>query len=71
MGDEELLYQIQQELKQIKERLSAIEKEQRQIKEDILFGNPRERMHKRLLEKPSVNKEDIKKKIDDKIKIEI
>jgi len=70
MGDEELLTQLQEEISKIKERLYAIEREQRLIREDILSGNPKSRMQKRLLEKP-YNKEEIKKKIDDEIKIEI
>lgn len=70
MGDKESLYQLQQEIKQIKERLYAIEKEQRMLREDILSGDPRERMHKRLLEKPS-EKRKLKEKIDDDIRIEI
>ena len=70
MGAEEQINQIQHELKQIKERLFAIEKEQRQIREDILSGDPRARMHKRLLEKPT-EKNNTKEKIDSEIKIEI
>jgi len=70
MGDEELLFQLQEEILQLKERLIAIEREQRLIREDILSGSPKARMQKRLLEKPS-NKDEIKRKIDDEIKIEI
>jgi len=70
MFNEELLQQMQKELKQIKERLLAIEKEQRQIKEDILSGDPKTRMHKRLLDKPAEN-DNRKEKIDNQIKIEI
>jgi hypothetical protein len=67
---EESLENLVEEIRQIKERLLLIEKEQRWIREDILSGNPTERMHKRILsntEKTSSKKE----KIDDDIKIEI
>ena len=70
MGDEELLLQLKEEVKYLKERIYALERGQRILKEDILSGNPRSRMQKRLLEKPS-NKEERKKKINDEIKIEI
>ncbi len=70
MGDEESLFQLREEIRQLKERLIAIEREQRLIREDILSGDPKARMQKRLLEKP-LNKDDIKKRIDDEIKIEI
>jgi len=70
MGDEESLFQLREEIRQLKERLIAIEREQRLIREDILSGDPKARMQKRLLEKPS-NKDEIKRKIDDEIKIEI
>jgi FtsZ-binding cell division protein ZapB len=40
------------EIEELKERLIALEKEQRQIREDILSGTPKERMQRRLLENP-------------------
>ena len=40
------------EIEDLKERLIALEKEQRQIREDILSGTPKERMQRRLLENP-------------------
>ena len=68
--DEDIVNQLKDAIRQINERLIAIEKEQRCIREDILSGNPTERMHKRLLSntRKAVNK---KEKIDDEIKIEI
>ena len=41
--DEETLNKLIEEIREIKERLVAIEKEQRWMREDILAGNPRER----------------------------
>ena len=66
--DEEQITQLIREIREIKERLIAVEKEQRQIREDILSGTPKERMQRRLLENP----EDFtrKKKLTD-LKIEI
>lgn len=70
MGDAEIVNQIIEEIKRIDERLRAIEKEQRLIREDILSGSASERMKKRILENNQDIRE-IKKKIDTKIKIEI
>ncbi len=67
----ETLKKIIEEIKEIKERLAAIEKEQRIICEDILAGNPRERMYRRLLSTKSENIIEKNKKIDEDIKIEI
>lgn len=69
--DEETLKKLIEEIKEIKERLVAIEKEQRMICEDILAGNPTERMYRRLLNIKSENIIEKNKKIDDDIKIEI
>jgi hypothetical protein len=69
--DEETLNNLTEEIRQIKERLTAIEKEQRWIREDILSGNPRERMHSRILNNKTKNITEKKEKIDDEIKIEI
>ena len=70
MGDEKQLSQLKNEISQLKERVYALEKEQRILKEDILSGNPKSRIQKRMLEKPS-NKEERKKEISNNIKIEI
>ncbi|MCJ7570429.1 MAG: hypothetical protein MUO82_00910 [Candidatus Thermoplasmatota archaeon] len=69
--DEETLKKLIEEIREIKERLAAIEKEQRMMHEDILSGNPRERMHRRLLNTKSENIIEKNKTIDDDIKIEI
>jgi hypothetical protein len=69
--DEDVVKQLTDEIRSIKERLQAIEKEQRMIREDILLGDPKERMQKRILNKPPQKREEIKEKIDKEIKIEI
>ena len=69
--DEETLNKLTEEIREIKERLVAIEKEQRWIREDILSGNARERMHSRILNNKPKNINEKKEKIDDEIKIEI
>ena len=71
MDDAQTLLDLQKKVKSLEERLSAVEKEQRLIKEDILSGQTRERMQKRLLEKPSEKRDNLKEKIDKQIKIEI
>ncbi len=68
--DDKLIEEIVKEINKINERLRAIEKEQRLIREDILSGEPAFRMRKRLLENPK-KYEEIKKKIDEKIDIKI
>jgi hypothetical protein len=50
--DEEHITVLIREVRELKERLIALEKEQRQIREDILSGTPKERMQRRLLENP-------------------
>jgi len=65
------LNKLIEEIREIKERLAAIEKEQRMMREDILSGNPLERMHRRLLNTKSENIIEKNEKIDDDIKIEI
>jgi len=70
MNEKDELEKLKEELVNIKERLVAIEREQRMIIEDILSGDPKERMRKRLLEKPSNKKEEIEKKLE-ALKIEI
>ena len=71
MDNTELIKQLREEIREIKERLRAIEKEQRMIREDILMGTPKERMQKRMLDKPTEDREEIKQRIDKKIRIEI
>lgn len=66
--DEEQITQLIKEIREIKERLSAVEKEQRQIREDILSGTPKARMQRRLLENPE---DYTKKKNFTDLKIEI
>ena len=69
--DEDLIKQIVGEIKELKERLYALEKEQRKIREDILSGSPKENMQRRILNQPKVNIEERREKINRKIKIEI
>ena len=69
--DEDLIKQIIGEIKDLQERLYAIEKEQRKIREDILSGAPKERMQKRILEQPKTNRDEKREKIANQIKIEI
>lgn len=70
--DEKIIRQLKDELNNINERLSAIEKEQRLIQHDILSGNPKESMQSRLLRSPPEKTYHQKKeKIDNEIKIEI
>jgi hypothetical protein len=71
MGDAEINQQLREEIRTIKERLLAIEREQRRIREDILSGNAKERMQKRILENPPEKIEEKREKIDKEIKIEI
>lgn len=68
--DEEIINQLKREIHSINERLIAIEREQRRIREDILSGMPKERMQRRLLENPE-NKTKQKKKRFEDLKIEI
>ncbi|MEA2055417.1 MAG: hypothetical protein U9O49_01130 [Candidatus Thermoplasmatota archaeon] len=69
--DEEFITQLKEKITQIDERLSAMEKEQRLIREDILSGRPSERMKRRLLENTSKNSRELKERLDKEIKIEI
>jgi len=69
---EEIIKQIKEELSKINERLAAIEKEQRLIQKDILSGNAKESMQRRLLNgSPKKTYHQKKEKIDSEIKIEI
>ena len=69
--DKNLIIQLRKEIKDLEWRLSAVEKEQRMIREDILSGEPVERMKKRLLNNPPENIDEVKKKIDSQIKFDI
>ena len=69
--DEDLLNKIVRKINEIDERLIAVEKEQRLIREDIFSGNPKERMQRRLLENQPEKLHEKKKKLDENIKIEI
>jgi len=74
MGDSdlaEIISELTAKINKIEERLRAVEAEQRKIREDILSGNPKERMHKRILNKSPEKIENIRKKIDNEIKIQI
>ena len=71
MDDAQIILELENRIRNIEERLKALEKEQRLIREDILSGNMKERMRKRMLEKPSAKREEIKEKLDKQIKIEI
>ncbi len=71
MDDAQIILELENRVRNLEERLKALEKEQRLIREDILFGSMKERMRKRMLEKPSGKREEIKEKLDKQIKIEI
>ena len=71
MDDAQTILVLQNKIRNLEERLRAVEKEQRKIREDILFGRTKEQIHKRILEKPPQKMEELKEKIDKKIKIEI
>jgi len=62
---------LNDDIVEINERLRAIEVEQRKIREDILSGEPKERMHKRILDNQDDNLQKIREKIDEEIKIKI
>jgi hypothetical protein len=67
----DVVAQQDEKLKNIDERIKALEKELRLIREDILSGNPMERMKQRLLENTEKRKEEIMKKIENEINFEI
>lgn len=69
--DEKLIIRLRKEIRELEERLRAVEKEQRMIREDILSGEAINRMKKRLLNSPLENINEVKKKIDKQIKIKI
>jgi hypothetical protein len=71
MADARVVKDLKNKIRILEERLIAVEKEQRNLREDILSGNPEERIKRRLLEKPQKNIKDIKEELDKEIKIEI
>ena len=71
MSKDNSIIQLEEKLRNIEDRLIALEKEQRMIREDILSGTPTERMRQRLLENPEKRKEELMKKIENEIKFEI
>ena len=71
MADAQTIKELTNKIKILEERLQAVEKEQRYLREDILSGNPEERIKRRLLEKPTKNIKDLKEELDKEIKIEI
>jgi septation ring formation regulator EzrA len=74
MNDAELMVlfkELKDELVEIKERLRAVEKEQRKIIEDLLSVDTRERTQKRILEQHPERMKQLKRKIDEDINIKI
>jgi chaperonin cofactor prefoldin len=71
MKNKDVIAQLEEKLTNIDDRLKALEKEQRLIREDILSGIPVERMRQRLLENTQKRKEELQKKIDNEISFEI
>ena len=71
MKKKETIDDLKEKIRILDDRLKAVEKEQRMIREDILSGSPQERLQKRMLENTEKRKEEFRKKIDSKIKIEI
>ena len=61
---EEEIEHFKKEIQNIKERLRAIEKEQRLIREDILSGEPQLNMKRRILGNPGDNSEMRKKRYE-------
>jgi chaperonin cofactor prefoldin len=71
MIKKEFVSQLEEKIKSIDDRLKALEKEQRMIREDILSGSPSERMKQRLLQNTQKRQEELKKKIENDINFEI
>lgn len=69
--DEKSITQLQKDIEGLGWRLKAVEKEQRLLIEDILSGEPIERIKKRLLDNSSEDFEESMKKLDKQIKIKI
>jgi hypothetical protein len=70
MDDISTIKDLNNKIKNIDERLIALEREQRKIIEDILSGQASERIRKRILERPRERFPEKKKKIE-KFRIEI
>ena len=70
MDEEQIKYLIK-EMKHIEERLTAVEKEIRYIRKDILSGDPKESMQRRMLGSTPEDLYHKKEKIDKEIKIEL
>ena len=74
MAEEELVKlvkELKEELIEIKERLRAVEKEQRKIIEDLLSDDTKERTQKRFLEQHPERMKQLKKKLEEDINIKI
>ncbi len=71
MIDEKSLDEINKRIKNIDERIVLIEKELRLIREDILSGSAKERMHRRMLENRPEKLLEKKKKLEKEINIKI
>ena len=71
MVDAQTILKLQNRITNLEERLRAVEKEQRNIREDILSGKAEARMQKRLLEKPPKTIKELKEKLDKEINIKI
>ena len=66
-----VIKQLAEKINNIDDRIKALEKELRLVREDILSGRPNERMRHRLLENPQKRKEELKKKLENEINFEI
>jgi hypothetical protein len=71
MDDAQTLLELQEKITILEERLRALEIEQRRICEDILSGQPKEHMKKRILEISPKKIDNRKEKLDKQIRIEI
>jgi len=70
MGDANKEDELREEIRSIKERIRALEKEHRILCEDIISGDAQTRMKRRYLRNDNEFKNK-KEKIDEQIKIEI
>jgi hypothetical protein len=66
-----LFKNLKSDIIEIKERLRAVEKEQRRIREDLLSGEAKERMQKRMLRNTQKDIKEVRKKLDEEIDIKI
>jgi len=71
MKNKDIILQLEEKIRSMNDRLEALEKEQRLIREDILSGMPVERMRQRLLENTQKRKDELKRKIENEINFEI